>query len=559
MRRRADVIRETLKRLRPYLGGRASQLYGVVLLAVISGLSEAAALLLAVRAAVDIGSVTTTIGSVSLSTRDSLLIAAAAELVALVTHGLIARGVSAIEATVLIQSRKVALARYIRAPWSAQAMQREGALQELVTTLSFRTSELAQSLARGLSQAVMLAMFVGAAVAVDWRFTLAIITVGALVVLSIRPLTRATRVRAKQFVDANSYYAEEVGRLASATMELKSFGVGEKAEVSIDCINSEAGERQYLARFSSLFVSTLFRDLAVFLLIGSIGVLHALGEGAMASAGVVIALIIRGLASAQQASATYQNISEMVPNLTAFNERLDRLVQDPEPSSPVRIDSFRSIDLRDVGYRYDESEPDALRGVDLSIRAGEFVGIVGPSGGGKSTLLQLILRLRHPSDGLIEVNGVDYARIPSDQWHHLVSFVPQEPSLLEATIAENISYYRDIPIENIHRVAKAANIFDEILELPRGFDTKLGPRGAGLSGGQKQRMAIARALAGEPSLLVMDEPTSALDTVSEAAVLDTIMDLKGSTTMILVAHRLSTVERCDYLVRVSAGEVTLGP
>lgn len=552
------MIRETWHQLRPYLAGRASRLLLVSLLAMVSGLAEATALLLAVRVAVDVGAGADAVrlGSTPLTVRNALLLAAAAELIALICHAVIAQMSAFIGSTVLRETRAAVIRRFVHAPWSIQSTLREGAVQELASSLSVRTSELAQFLAYGLAQAITLFMFVSAAFVVDWRFTLTILAAGAVVVFLLRPITRATQVRAKSFVNANSFYAEEVSRLATSTMELKSFGVGPRAEAQLETINSDVAHRQYSARFAALFAGNIFKDVAVFLLIGSVAGLYVLGQGALASAGVVVTLIIRGLASAQQASGMYQFISESMPNLVALNERLGAMHSESLPESGRPVGEFESLRLVDVGYTYDDGDANALKDVNLDIAAGDFVGVIGPSGGGKSTLLQLILRLRQPTSGSILMNGHDYRETSIDEWHDFVSLVPQEPSLLEATIAENIAYYRPIGIDAIHDAARAANIYDDIDALPNGFDTRLGPRGSGLSGGQKQRIAIARALAGSPSLLVMDEPTSALDSSSENVVLETIASLKGRTTLILVAHRMSTVASADYLIRVQDGFVS---
>lgn len=554
----AGLIRQTLRELRPYLAGRSWRLLALCIFAITGGIAEAAALMLTVRVAISVGSGTDFggLGLPDLSAGRALLIAAAAEGIAFAFHVLIARTAADLAATVLRETRKAALSRYIRAPWSIQSIQREGAIQELVTSLSFRISELTLWFAFGLGQAIILAMFVAAAMAVDWRFTLAILLAGTAAVVLLRPLARVTQRRARKFVDANSYYAEEISRLTSSTMELKSYGVGPTAEKQLQDLNDDVSQRQFETRFSALFTGSVFKDIAVCLLIGSVAGLYWLGTETLVNAGVVVTLIVRGLASAQQASSSYQFLSEAAPNLASFNRRLAEMHEEIRPAANVAIGEFEQINLVDVGYSYD-GHTQAVHAVDLQISAGDFVGVVGRSGGGKSTLLQLILRLRRPTSGAIRVNGHDYTDVPTERWHELVSLVPQEPGLLEATIAENIAYYRRIPEPAILEAARAANIFDEIMTLPNGFETRLGPRGSGLSGGQKQRIAIARALAGNPSVLVMDEPTSALDGASEQAVLETIEGLRGSTTLILVAHRLSTVAHCDYLVEVADGRVTL--
>lgn len=551
------MITEALRELRPFLASRSYKLFLTGGLAVLSGLAEAIALFLVVRVAVGLGGTDTLtrLGGATLSVRQMLGLAFVAESVAWVGHIFISRLSADLCGTVLHESRRTAIRRYVHAPWAVQSVQREGALQELVTMLSFRTAEMAQWLAFGFAQAIILLMFIGSALIVDWRFTTTILAAGGLVVLLMRPVAKATQTRAQEFVTSNSAYAEEVSRIASASMELKAFGVEVIAEQQLDDLDRTVSGKLTRSRFSALFSASAFKDIAVFLLIGSVAGLYVLGDQALASAGVVITLIIRGLASAQQASASYQAVSESAPNLRDFNRRLLAMKTEPPEPPSVTIGQFSSLSLADVSYRYDADDAPALSGVNLEINKGDFVGIVGPSGGGKSTLLQLILRLRHPSSGALRVNGSNYLGISAEEWHQLVSLVPQEPSLLEASIEDNIAYYRRVSSSAVREAARAANIYDEVMRLPAGFDTRLGPRGTGLSGGQKQRIAIARAVVGRPALLVMDEPTSALDPASENVVLETIDRLRGQTTLLLVAHRMSTVARCDYLLKVDDGYV----
>jgi len=219
------------------------------------------------------------------------------------------------------------------------------------------------------------------------------------------------------------------------------------------------------------------------------------------------------------------------------------------------VTSFDTIELVDVGYSYDDRIP-AIRDVNLTIRRGEVLGIVGPSGSGKSTLLQVLLRLRLPGSGEVLVDGVDYATIDRTSWSHLVAVVPQEPQLIEASIADNIAFLRpEVTRDDVERAAEAAHVAAEVRELPDGFDTMLGPRGTGLSGGQKQRVAFARALAGTPQLLILDEPTSALDSESERRIRETISELEGRVTLVIVAHRLSTLDVCDRVITIADGTI----
>jgi len=198
-----------------------------------------------------------------------------------------------------------------------------------------------------------------------------------------------------------------------------------------------------------------------------------------------------------------------------------------------------------------------LADVDFVLQRGEVLGIIGPSGAGKSTLAQVLLGLRAPDTGEVTVGGVDLAEVDRAWWTRRVSFVPQDPVLFTGTIVENIRFFRDdVDDAAVRQGAADANVLAEITAMPAGFDTHLGERGGALSGGQRQRLSIARALAGSPGLLVLDEPTSALDGHSEALIRSTIAALHGRVTVVVIAHRMSTIDMCDRIMVVEDGRVT---
>ena len=222
---------------------------------------------------------------------------------------------------------------------------------------------------------------------------------------------------------------------------------------------------------------------------------------------------------------------------------------------PEVISSFTDrIRLERVGFRYGEAP--VLEEVSLEIRRGETVALVGPSGVGKSTLADLILRLYDPVSGRITMDGHDLRSFRQRDYRRLFGVVSQEALLFNTTVRENIAYgMAEASEEDITRAARVANAHDFIQELPQGYDTMVGDRGIRLSGGQRQRIAIARAIVGRPPILVLDEATSALDTESEKAVQEAIERIIHETTSIIIAHRLSTVLHADQIVVLAEGRV----
>lgn len=239
------------------------------------------------------------------------------------------------------------------------------------------------------------------------------------------------------------------------------------------------------------------------------------------------------------------------------------LQRSPAPSADEGAGSRSEIeaDVRfcDVGYKYSERANYALEGLDVAIPAGSSLGFVGATGAGKTTAVDLLLGLLEPSKGEIRVDGIPLREFGLRSWRSMVGYVPQSIYLADGPVSENIAFglRKDkVDEEAVRRAAETARIHDFITnELPDGYSTIVGERGVRLSGGQRQRIGIARALYHNPSVLVLDEATSALDTATEQRVMEAVEHLHGEKIVIVVAHRLSTVQRCDQIVVLDQGRV----
>jgi ATP-binding cassette subfamily C protein len=228
-----------------------------------------------------------------------------------------------------------------------------------------------------------------------------------------------------------------------------------------------------------------------------------------------------------------------------------------EDARPEPLPFEREIQLSAVRFRYEDAEDDSLRDIDLTIARGDSIGLVGPTGGGKSTLADILLGLLEPTEGDVLVDGVDI-RGRTRAWQCNVGMVPQSVFLVDDTIRRNIALgVPDAAIEEaqLQTVIDAAQLHDVIASLPHGLDTIVGERGVRLSGGQRQRVAIARALYHDPPVLVFDEGTSALDNPTEAALLETLSALQGERTLVTIAHRLTTVRDCDRILLIDGGRI----
>jgi len=217
------------------------------------------------------------------------------------------------------------------------------------------------------------------------------------------------------------------------------------------------------------------------------------------------------------------------------------------------------IEVRQVDFAYEGSKESVLENLNLIISKGEAIAFIGESGAGKSTLSDILLGLLMPQKGSIYMDGVDIYTIP-DKWSNIVGYVPQSVYLLDATIKENIIFGMETEPDTDERVWKVlenAQLSNFVRSLPESLDTMVGERGVRLSGGQRQRIAIARALYNNPDVLILDEATSALDNDTEKAVMSAIDALHGSKTLIIVAHRLSTIAGCDKIYEIKGGKALL--
>jgi ATP-binding cassette subfamily B protein len=231
------------------------------------------------------------------------------------------------------------------------------------------------------------------------------------------------------------------------------------------------------------------------------------------------------------------------------------VVDDPEATDLVVRRALLHFDH--VRFSYSPAQP-LLRDFELLLQPGEHVGVVGPSGGGKSTLTRLILRLMDLDGGRITIDGQDITTVTQSSLRRAVSYVPQDPQMLYRSIAENIWYGRSGPVDlgEVRTVAQAAHVAEFVEELPDGYETMVGERGLKLSGGQRQRVAIAQAMLKAAPLLILDEATSALDSASEQLVQEALWRLMAGSTALVVAHRLSTIAQLDRIVVVEAGRIS---
>ena len=438
---------------------------------------------------------------------------------------------------------------------------RTGQLMSRLTTDLFELTELAHHGPEDLTISVI--TIVGALAVmftIEWRMALivmAIIPVFLAVLMLLRGGMSRASVAAKQKTGAIN---AEIESGLSGIRTVKAFGNETIQQQRFDCANetfktAKRGFHKEMGRFNAtmeLFVTLL--NVAV---IAGGGWL-IMGERMDYVDLITFSLYITTFITPVRKLANFAELfSNGFAGLHRFIELMSTEPTIADAPDAVAMEHVRgAVDVKDVSFTYDGAE-EVLHHVDLHVAVGETVAVVGPSGGGKSTRCQLIPRFYDVTEGEIDIDGVDVRRLRLADLRRAVGVVQQDVFLFADTVRENIRYGRpDATDEEVEAAAKRAEIYDDILAMPQGFDTYVGERGTLLSGGQKQRVAIARVFLKDPPLLILDEATSALDSVTEAKIQHAFdMLAKGRTTLI-IAHRLSTIRGADRILVVQEGCIT---
>jgi ABC-type multidrug transport system fused ATPase/permease subunit len=277
--------------------------------------------------------------------------------------------------------------------------------------------------------------------------------------------------------------------------------------------------------------------------------------------GVFAASAIRLLQSVNRISTHLSSIAYYETSLNFVCDNIDvtglKGIDRNESRSKERISIKKGVEVKDITYRYPGTEKKIFDHASMSIPVGKSIGVVGVSGAGKTTVIDILLGLLKPEEGSVYADGRDiHDDLPA--YLHDTGYIAQNIYMLDATIRENVAFgekREDISDERVWEALREAQLEDFVKSLPDGLDTQTGDRGVRISGGQRQRIGSARALYNDPELLIFDEATSALDNDTEAAIMEAINALKGRKTMVIIAHRLGTIENCDIIYRVENGKI----
>ena len=370
----------------------------------------------------------------------------------------------------------------------------------------------------------------------------------------LRPLSTVGSRQARVASRASLNYAAGVNEAVRVAEETQVFGVAGAQRHKIAGLVRAVQIPFFRMQVIFRLVPGIYQSLIYLLVAGALALLYTTGAGHIASLGAVVLLLVRAGTYGQQVQAFYTAVGQALPYL----ERVQQAQEHYGASAPLpaqrRLAAVNVLALEHVGFAYEPGRA-TLSDITFAVSAGETVGIVGPTGAGKSTLVQIILGLREPSSGRYLIDGTPAQQFRHEDWCKAFSYLSQEPRLLHASVADNIRFFRDLSDDAVEHAARLAGIHSEIVKWPKGYNTVVGPRADAVSGGQQQRICLARALASQPEVLVLDEPTSALDPHAEQLIRESLAALKHHLTLFVVAHRISTLDTCERVMVIVDGRL----
>ena len=426
---------------------------------------------------------------------------------------------------------------------------RFGAVGTIQRTL---TSSFVEALIDGVMAAATFAMMLVYSALLAALAVAAVAAYGAMRWAFYEPLRRATEEHIVHNAKQQSHFLETVRGVQS----IRLFGRQEERRARwlnlvVDAVNQDLVAQKLGLAFRSANGLVFGVERVAIVWLGALLVLDS-----AFSVGMLFAFV----AYKEQFSARIAGLVDKAIELRMLNLQAERLADivlaapEPQSAAPAADDIEACLELRSASFRYSDMEPFVLRNCSFAVAAGESVAIVGPSGGGKTTLVKVMLGLLAPTDGKVLAGGVDIRKLGIDRYRGLVGTVMQDDQLFAGSIADNISFFDPAPDQGaIERFARLAAVHDDIAAMPMAYNTLIGDMGAALSGGQRQRILLARALYKQPRILFLDEATSALDVAKERAVNEAIRALH--LTRIIIAHRPETIASADRVIVLQGGRV----
>lgn len=445
----------------------------------------------------------------------------------------------------------------LEADWTFLMNQKVGYLDRVISNDVGAGSNILRAISELMLRVASLITYASIAFKLSVSITLMSLVGGVFILAVLKPLFFRTRKLAKILNITSKKLSHLINESLIGIKTLKAFAVEPPLVKKGSLYFEELRKASVKTSLISSFQGTLFEPVSLLFISIIFAYSFKSPDFNIASFAVIIYLIQKMYSFIQGIQGKLDGINSSFTYLeTMLNYQKD-VQQYREKTSGTKPFKFeKEISIHGVGFAYPNIKSNTLSDINFTIKKGEMIGIIGPSGAGKTTLVDIFLQLLKPQRGVIKIDDVDIDSIYLADWRKNIGYVSQDVFLLNDTIENNIRFYdEDISRENIVNASKMANIYDFIQELPNKFETQVGERGVKLSGGQRQRIALARVLAKKSSILILDEATSSIDNESEALIQKSINNLKGKITVLVIAHRLSTVMSSDRIIVIDNGKL----
>ncbi|MBB4070256.1 ABC-type multidrug transport system fused ATPase/permease subunit [Salinibacter ruber] len=400
------------------------------------------------------------------------------------------------------------------------------------------------------------------ALAITWRFTLLALAIGGAILFLFKYLNTYVRTLSRK----QSQEMSHLNKLLVQSLHAFKYIVSTNQTAHLRSRVTESIQRltDYMFRqnVASAFTGSIREPFSVLLIVGIIGLQVTVFQEPIAPIFVALLFFHRGMQSVMAIQGGWQSTMSDIGSVEMVDNEFDVVLDHQERRDGRVIGALsRGIEFYDVCFAYNEEDGDVLHDINVTVPANETVALVGESGAGKSTLVDMMTLMFSPRTGEIRIDGVPHDEVDLNSWRSQIGYVSQETVVFDETVANNISLWQgDIEEdpalrEKVINAARRAHAHHFIKDLPKGYHTVVGDRGVRLSGGQRQRLFVARELFKQPNLLLLDEATSDLDTASEQHIQSSIDALKGEVTVVIIAHRLSTVKNADRVYVLDDGRV----
>lgn len=397
----------------------------------------------------------------------------------------------------------------------------------------------------------------------NWRVTIfaaiPMVLLTTAMIFIRKAMSRRFKERQKAFEELSDFTQENFSGITvikAFVREVKEFFAFKDKNENL--YNKHIGFVKFMVGINIGLSATLNVVILVIIMIGSFNVIN-FAETGFTSGQLTeyIAYFFTLLWPTMAISRFVQIYSQAKASADRISKFLDYEIEIKDNEDTKAVSGLKgSIQAKNLTFKYPDGDENVLKKISFDIHAGEMVGILGRTGSGKSSLVDLLLRIYNLEKGMLYIDGHDIMTLPLKQVRDTVGYVPQDNFLFSTTIAENISFsYNDVDQEVVERAAKLSDIYENVIDFKEGFNTILGERGVTVSGGQKQRISIARALAKDPAVLILDDSVSAVDTKTEDAIINNLHHVRKGKTTIFIAHRISTVKKMDKIILLDQGHI----